>query len=39
VITSVEKGTAAITNSFELTGTDEAGKTFVDEKIGSGSIC
>jgi len=32
VITSVEKGTATITNSFELTGTDEAGKKFVDEK-------
>ena len=32
VITSVEKGTATITNSFELTGTDEADKKFVDEK-------
>ena len=32
VITSVEKGKAALTNSFELTGTDEAGKKFVDEK-------
>jgi proteasome lid subunit RPN8/RPN11 len=33
VITSVEKGTAAITNSFELTGSDEADKQLVDEKI------
>jgi len=33
VITSVEKGAAAITNSFELTGTDESDKKFVDEKI------
>jgi proteasome lid subunit RPN8/RPN11 len=32
VITSVEKGTAAITNSFELAGSDEADKKFVDEK-------
>ena len=32
VITSVEKGTATITNSFELTGTDEADKKFVDEQ-------
>ena len=32
VITSVEKGVATITNSFELTGTDEADKKFVDEK-------
>jgi proteasome lid subunit RPN8/RPN11 len=32
VITSVEKGTATATNSFELTGTDEAGKKFVDER-------
>jgi proteasome lid subunit RPN8/RPN11 len=31
VITSVEKGKAALTNSFELTGTDEDGKKFVDE--------
>jgi proteasome lid subunit RPN8/RPN11 len=31
VITSVEKGVAAITNSFELTGSDEADKKFVDE--------
>jgi len=33
VITSVEKGRAAITNSFELTGSDEADKKLVDEKI------
>src|ERR1700691_4408592 len=33
VITSVDKGKAAITNSFELTGTDEADKQLVDEKI------
>jgi len=32
VITSVEKGAAKITNSFELTGSDEADKKFVDEK-------
>jgi len=32
VITSVDKGVATITNSFELTGTDEADKKFVDEK-------
>lgn len=33
VITSVEKGQAVLTNSFELTGVDEAGKRLVDEKI------
>ena len=33
VITSVEKGKAAVTNSFELTGSDENDKKFVDEKI------
>jgi proteasome lid subunit RPN8/RPN11 len=33
VITSVEKGKAAITNSFELTGNDENDKKLVDEKI------
>jgi proteasome lid subunit RPN8/RPN11 len=33
VITSVEKGTATITNSFDLTGTDEGDKKFVDENI------
>jgi proteasome lid subunit RPN8/RPN11 len=31
VITSVERGKAAVTNSFELTGTDEADRKFVDE--------
>jgi len=31
VITSVEKGKAAITNSFELTGTDESDKKLLDE--------
>jgi proteasome lid subunit RPN8/RPN11 len=31
VITSVEKGVAAITNSFELAGGDESDKKFVDE--------
>jgi proteasome lid subunit RPN8/RPN11 len=33
VITSVEKGKAAITNSFELTGSDEGDKKLADEKI------
>jgi proteasome lid subunit RPN8/RPN11 len=33
VITSVEKGTAVLTNSFELTGFDENEKKLVDEKI------
>ena len=33
VITSVEKGKAALTNSFELTGTDENNKKLADEKI------
>jgi proteasome lid subunit RPN8/RPN11 len=32
VITSVEKGSAAKTNSFELTGIDETDKKLVDEK-------
>jgi proteasome lid subunit RPN8/RPN11 len=36
VITSVEKGEAAVTNSFELTGTDENDKQLLDEKIGIG---
>ena len=31
VITSVEKGTATVTNSFELTGSDEGDKKLVDE--------
>jgi proteasome lid subunit RPN8/RPN11 len=33
VITSVEKGKAALTNSFELTGFDEPDKKLVGEKI------
>jgi len=33
VITSVEKGKAAATNSFELAGSDENDKKLVDEKI------
>ncbi len=33
VITSVEKGKAALTNSFELTGSDELDKKLVGEKI------
>jgi proteasome lid subunit RPN8/RPN11 len=33
VITGVEKGKAAITNSFELTGSDDGEKKFADEKI------
>jgi proteasome lid subunit RPN8/RPN11 len=33
VITAVEKGKAAITNSFELTGSDESHKRLVDEKV------
>jgi proteasome lid subunit RPN8/RPN11 len=32
VITSVEKGKALLTNSFELTGTDEDDKKFEDEQ-------
>ena len=36
VITSVEKGKAAVTNSFELTGSDESDKRLVDEKIAIG---
>ena len=35
VITSVERGKAAITNSFELAGSDEADKRLLDEKIKS----
>jgi len=31
VITSVDKGKAATTNSFELTGTDESDKALIDE--------
>lgn len=33
VITRVAQGNADVTNSFELTGTDEADKRFVDEKV------
>jgi proteasome lid subunit RPN8/RPN11 len=33
VITSVEKGKAAVTNSFELQGTDEDDKRFADEAV------
>ncbi|MEP6644617.1 MAG: M67 family metallopeptidase [Acidobacteriaceae bacterium] len=33
VITSVEKGKALLTNSFELAGTDENDKKLVDEKV------
>jgi proteasome lid subunit RPN8/RPN11 len=33
VITSVEQGKAAITNSFELSGSDDSDKEFVDEKV------
>jgi proteasome lid subunit RPN8/RPN11 len=33
VITSVEKGKATITSSFELAGTEEADKKFLNEKI------
>jgi proteasome lid subunit RPN8/RPN11 len=33
VITSVERGTAVVTNSFELSGTNENDKRLVDEKL------
>jgi len=33
VITSVERGKAMITNSFELTGSDEADKRLLDESV------
>jgi len=33
VITSVEKGKAAVTNSFELSGSDENDKRLLDEKV------
>jgi len=36
VITSVEKGKAAVTNSFELAGTDEGDKKLLDEKMEIG---
>jgi proteasome lid subunit RPN8/RPN11 len=37
VITRVAQGKADVTNSFELTGTDEADKGFVDEKVEVGT--
>ncbi len=36
VITSVEDGKAVLTNAFELVGTDEADKKFVDETVKVG---
>jgi proteasome lid subunit RPN8/RPN11 len=33
IITSVEKGTAAITNSFQLEGSDEGDKRFLNETV------
>ncbi|SPE27843.1 putative metal-dependent protease of the PAD1/JAB1 superfamily [Candidatus Sulfotelmatobacter sp. SbA7] len=36
VITSVEKGKAAVTNSFELMGNEEKDKTLAEEKIEIG---
>jgi proteasome lid subunit RPN8/RPN11 len=36
VITGVEKGKAVVTNSFELTGSDEGDKKLLDEKIEVG---
>jgi proteasome lid subunit RPN8/RPN11 len=33
VITSVEKGKAVLTNAFELSGTDEADKHLINEKV------
>jgi proteasome lid subunit RPN8/RPN11 len=36
VITSVQKGKAVVTNSFELTGSEENGKKLVDEEISIG---
>jgi len=38
VITSVEKGKAALTNSFALTGMDENDKKFIDEAISVESL-
>jgi proteasome lid subunit RPN8/RPN11 len=37
VITRVAQGKADVTNSFELTGTDEGNKAFRDEKVEVGS--
>ena len=39
VITSVEKGKAVLTNSFELTGSNEDDKKLVAEKIEVGDSC
>ena len=39
VITSVEKGKAVLTNSFELTGSDENDKKLVDERIEVAGLC
>jgi proteasome lid subunit RPN8/RPN11 len=36
VITSVQKGKAAVTNSFELVGSDENDKKFADEELAVG---
>ena len=36
VITRVAQGKADVTNSFELTGSDEADKAFRDEKVEVG---
>ena len=36
VITSVEKGKAALTSAFELTGTDESDKRLLDETVEVG---
>jgi hypothetical protein len=36
VITSVEKGKAAVTNSFELVGSDEADKKLAAEELEMG---
>jgi hypothetical protein len=33
VITSVKKGVATVTNSFELAGSEEGDKKFLDEKM------
>jgi proteasome lid subunit RPN8/RPN11 len=36
VITSVKKGKAAVTNAFELRGSDESDKKFADEELAVG---
>src|ERR1700733_1265201 len=38
VITSVEKGTAQVTNAFLLTGTSEEDKRFEDQRVAVGSV-